>query len=144
MWRVHCWHLESLFSQSSSALVLSKLASNLSSVLHFQTPDRQVTSVTQPVPNIQVPWKLVSEAVGFSRCNALVCVVQEQSEDKQLILVLFFHAEVLGGCFGLFLFVVLFCLINKQTNTHQTSKTSSSMFKIRTGFENPMLLHRIP
>lgn len=102
-----------------------KLASKVLSVLCFHIPDRQVISVTRPVPNIQVAWKLVSEAVSFSRCNVLVFVVQEQSEDEQMILVLLFHAEVLWVCF------VFFFL-------------KSSIFKIKTLFESPTLLHRVP
>lgn len=65
-------------------------ASQPQSVLPFQTPDRQVISVKQPGPDIQVAWKLVSEAVGFSRCPMLVFVVWEQSEDEQFIRVLLF------------------------------------------------------
>lgn len=100
--------------------------SKLVAVLCFQTPDRQLISVIQPIPDIQVAWKLVSEAVSFSRCNALVFVLQEQSEDEQLILVLLFHAKVLWVCFVVLVFL----------NSH--------IFKTRSVFKTPLLFHRVP
>lgn len=94
-WRVHSWHLESLLCKPSRLKPCQNLPSKLLPVLHFQITDRQVISVMQPLPNIQVAWKLVSEAVSFSRCNVLVFVVQEQSEGEKMILVLLFHPKVL-------------------------------------------------
>lgn len=84
-------------------------------LIRFQTPDKHVISVTQPVPHIQKAWKSLKLS-AFP--GAPLLVAQEQSEYEQLILVLFFHAEVLRAC----CFVLAFscCFLN------------SNIFKIRT------------
>lgn len=91
------------------------LAAKVLAVIRFQTPAKHVISVTQPVPHIQKAWKSLKLS-AFP--GAPVLVAQEQSEDEQLILVLFFHAEVLRAC----CFVLAFscCFLN------------SNIFKIRT------------
>jgi len=56
-------------------------------------------------------WKLVSEAVRFSRCNALVFVVQEQSEMNNWSFFYFFMLNFCG-------FVLWFCFFFLKTSVY--------------------------